>query len=183
MFGLEDITIPQILPLGAILFEFLFLLIAIPIEAYVFNNRLKFDKKTSMFYAISINLFSSTFGWLIFFFLEPILPVDLKSELISYIFFNTFRQQSTQAILILAAFIIFFMTFLMKFFILKFLVFSLNEDLIKPVDSTPESNRLKWRRSSVIRLQNTNLVTTVLIANSLSYSAISIILLLSRRTS
>ena len=66
----EDLTIPRILPLGAILFNFLFLLIAIPIEAYVFNRRLNFDKKTSIFYAISMNLFSSALGWTIFFFIR-----------------------------------------------------------------------------------------------------------------
>ncbi|TVP59802.1 MAG: filament integrity protein fraC [Nodularia sp. (in: Bacteria)] len=181
MLGLGDITIPRILPIGVILFEFLFLLTAIPIEAYVLNKRLKFDKKTSVFYAISINLFSSTIGWIIFFSLEPILPINLKAELISYIFFHNFRSDSTQALLILTAFIIFFVTFFMKFFLLRFFVISLKEDLRAIYEKTPENNRLKWRRTSIARLQNTNLVTTILLANSLSYSVISIIILLSRK--
>ncbi len=181
MLGLGDINIPRILPVGVILFEFLFLLTAIPIEAYVLHKRLKFDKKTSMFYAISINLFSSTFGWIIFFFLEPILPIGLKSELISYIFFHNFRSQNTQALLIFVAFIIFFITFFMKFFLLRFFVISLKENVLEVYAKTPENNRLKWRRNSIARLQSTNLVTTILIANSLSYSAISLILLLSSK--
>ncbi len=179
MLGLGDINIPRILPVGVILFEFLFLLTAIPIEAYVLNRRLKFDKKTSMFYAISINLFSSTVGWIIFFLIEPILPIGLKSELISYIFFHNFRAESTRGVLILTAFIIFFLTFFMKFFFLRFFVISLKEDVLKVYEKTPENNRLKWRRTSIARLQSTNLVTTILIANSLSYSAISMIILLS----
>ena len=181
MLGLGDINIPRILPVGVILFEFLFLLTAIPIEAYVLNKRLKFDKKTSMFYAIAINLFSSTLGWIIFFLIEPILPIGLKSELISYIFFHNFRRESTQGLLILIAFIIFFLTFFMKFFFLRFFVLSLKEDVLQVYKKTPENNRLKWRRTSIARLQNTNLVTTILIANSLSYSAISMIILLSRK--
>ncbi|AVZ29666.1 filament integrity protein fraC [Nodularia spumigena CS-584] len=183
MLGLGDFAIPRILPIGAILFEFLFLLIAIPIEAYVLNKRLKFDKKTSAFYAIAINLFSSTIGWIIFFIIEPMLPINLKSELISYTFFHTFRLQSTQTFLIFTASIMFFMTFLMKFFLLRFFVISLKENLPKLYENTPENKRLKWRRSSIARLQSTNLVTTILIANSLSYSAISLIILLSRKSS
>jgi hypothetical protein len=181
MLGLGDLTIPRILPIGAILFEFLFLLTAIPIEAYVLHNRLKFDKKTSTFYAISINIFSSAIGWMIFFFIEPILPLDLKSELISYIFFHNFRNPGTQTWLLLIGFIMFFTTFLMKFLLLRFLVLALKENLKEIYTQSAENNRLKWRRNSIARLQNTNLVTTLLIANSLSYSAISLIILLSRR--
>ncbi|PLZ27837.1 filament integrity protein fraC, partial [Fischerella thermalis WC559] len=38
--------LPKVLPLGAILFNFLFLLISIPLEAYILNSIIKFDKKT-----------------------------------------------------------------------------------------------------------------------------------------
>ncbi|MDH6099935.1 filament integrity protein fraC [Anabaenopsis sp. FSS-46] len=181
MLGLENLTTPKILPLGAVLFGFLFLLTAIPIEAYVLNQRLKFDKKTSTFYAISINLLSSTIGWVIFFLLEPVLPINLKSELISYIFFNTFRSEASQGVLIFTAFTIFFFTFFMKFFLLRFLILSLKEDLINIYTKTPDNSRLKWRVTSIARLQNTNLVTSILIANSLSYSVITIIIFLSRK--
>ena len=181
MLELGNIAVPRILPIGVILFEFLFLLTAIPIEAYVFNKRLKFDKKTSTFYAIAINLFSSTMGWIIFFVIEPMLPIELKSELISYIFFHNFRSGNTQGLLILTAFTIFFLTFFMKFFLLKFFVVSLKENLATVYAKTPENKRLKWRRTSLARLQSTNLVTTILIANSLSYSAISMIILFSRK--
>ncbi|MEA5517155.1 filament integrity protein FraC [Nodularia sp. UHCC 0506] len=181
MLGLGDVNIPRILPVGAILLELLFLLLAIPIEAYVLNQRLKFDKKTSIFYAISINLFSSTVGWIIFFILEPILPIGLKAELISYVFFHNFISPTTQSLMIFTAFIIFFITFFMKFIFLRIFVISLKEDVLKIYEKTPENNRLKWRRNSIVRLQSTNLVTTILIANSLSYSAISIVILLIRK--
>jgi len=179
---LDDFTLPRLLPIGVMLFNLLFFLIAIPIEAYVFNRRLKFDKKTSIFYAIATNLFSGTLGWVIFFFLEPILPPELKSELINYVFFNNFRYSNTQATLIFTTFIIFFATFLMKFLLLQLFVLTLSEAGWKKPEITETSQRRQLRRTSPsIKLQTTNLVTTTLIANSFSYTAITIVLLIRNR--
>lgn len=170
-------TLPSIFPVGTILFHFLFLLTAIPIEAYIFNNRLKFDKRTSIFYAIAINLFSSVIGWIIFFIVEPRLPIAVKSELINYVFFNYFQSPNTRSLLILTAFIIFFATFLIKVLLLRVVLISLNDK--KPVksDARPvNTSKRRLRGIGQLNFQSTNLVTTVLIANSLSYSAITIIL-------
>lgn len=178
----ENWTLPRLLPLGVILFNLLFLLVAIPIEAYVFNIRLKFDKKTSIFYATATNLFSGTLGWIIFFSLEPNLPVDIRSELINYIFFNNFNSPNSQSTLILTTFIIFFITFLMKFLLLQLFVFAISEEGWKKPEITTTSQRRLWRRGfGGVRLQPTNLVITTLIANSLSYTAITIILLIRNR--
>ncbi len=177
----ESWMLPRVFPIGGILFDFLFVLVAIPIEAYVLHSRLKFDKKSSTFYAIAINLFSSVIGWFIFFVSEPMLPIQVKSELINYMFFNNFTSPNTRPLIILTAFIIFFATFLMKFLILRVLLLSLNETVAKKEDEPKTSQRQRWRRFSRIQLQNTNIVTTVLIANSLSYSAITIILLFRSR--
>ncbi|MBD2415691.1 filament integrity protein fraC [Nostoc calcicola FACHB-389] len=175
----ENWMLPRIFPIGGILFDFLFVLIAIPIEAYVLHKRLKFDKKTSTFYAISINLFSSVIGWFIFFISEPMLPIQVKSELINYMFFNNFKSPSTQTLIILTAFIIFFATFIIKFLLLKVLLVSLlKEPFAQKEDEIQVFQRQKWRGFSSIKLQNTNVVTTVLIANSLSYSVITFILML-----
>lgn len=173
----ENWMLPRIFPIGGILFDLLFVMIAIPIEAYVLHYRLKFDKKTSTFYAISINLFSSVIGWLIFFVSEPMLPIQVKSELINYMFFNGFKSPNTQTGIILTACIIFFATFLMKFFILRVLLLSLNETFAKKEEEPQTSQRQKRLRLSSVNFQNTNLITTILIANSLSYTAITVILL------
>ncbi|MBD2343370.1 filament integrity protein FraC [Anabaena subtropica] len=177
----EDVTLPRIWPIGAILFNLLFLLIAIPIEGYIYHRRLNFDKKTSIFYAIAVNTFSGVIGWVIFFFLEPVLPVTLKAELMNYIFFNVFRSTNTQGMLILTTFIIFFAAFLMKFFLLRIFVFSLSDEIGKKKENPPPLQRQKVRFISKIRFQDTNLVTTTLIANSLSYTAVTIILLFRNR--
>ncbi|WP_414574659.1 filament integrity protein FraC [Anabaena sp. CCY 9402-a] len=172
----EDIVLPTILPIGVILFNFLFFLIAIPLEAYVFHRRLNFDKKSSVFYAIAVNLFSGVLGWLIFFYVEPRLPVQLRTELINYVLFNILKSTSTQGVLVFTTITIFFGTFLMKFFLLRFLVFSLSEDLGKNQENKPILTRLKFSFLSKAQFQNTNLVTTTIIANSLSYTAITLIL-------
>ncbi|QSJ16501.1 filament integrity protein fraC [Nostoc sp. UHCC 0702] len=181
----DDLTIPRILPLGAILFNFLFLLVAIPIEAYVFNRRLSFDKKTSIFYAISVNHFSSALGWTIFFLLEPVLPILWKSELINFVFYNNFKSPNTQSLLIVTTVIIFFTTVIMKFFLLQVFVFFLKEDVFKKKEELPVTQqrykRRRWRVPSRVRFASTNLVTTTLIANALSYSAITLILLIRNR--
>jgi hypothetical protein len=172
---LELNFLPRVFPLGAILFNFLFLSVATPLEAYVLHKRLKFDKKTSAFYAICINLFSNVIGWIIFFFVESLLPViPFKSELINYFFYNRFQSNRIQSVVILTAFLIFFGTFLIKYICLQGLFISLSEPG-KNDDNQPIIRR-NSRRAYKNRWQNTNLVTTILIGNALSYSAIVIIL-------
>jgi hypothetical protein len=175
----EDLTLPRVLPITTFFFQVLFLLITIPIEAYILNRWLKFDKKTSIFYAISMNVFSSVIGWNVFFFLEPILPIGIKSELMSYIFFNNLKLANTHSLIILTAFVIFFGTFIVKFLILKFLIIALDTSgkKIEPVFN----NRQRGIQFNRYKLQNTSLVTTTLIANSLSYTAITFILLIRSR--
>lgn len=175
----ETPEIPTIFPIGAILFDFLFLLVSIPIEGYILNVRLKFDKKTSIFYAICINLITAVIGWIAFFSIEPLMPVNFKAELISYVFFNQFRASNFQSLMILVAFIIFFTTFLLKYFLLKLVLLSLAEPVKNELDIQTYPRR-NFRRASRAKLQNTNLVTTILIANSLSYSAIATILIIRR---
>ncbi len=171
----EALSFPRILPIGAVLFHLLFLFAAIPIEAAILHRWLKFDKKTSTFYAIAINLFSSVIGWMIFFIIEPVLPSSVRTELISYVFFNSFKSPGSHSLLIFTAFLIFFMTFLIKYFLLKVMLISL-DDLGKKVEPSEVSDRRRWTHNRAFKLQNTNLVTTTLIANSLSYTAITLIM-------
>jgi hypothetical protein len=171
----EELSLPKILPIGAILFETLFLLVAIPIEGYILHRNLKFDKKTSIFYAIAMNVFSSVIGWNVFFLVEPLLPVQLKSELISYVFFNNFTSSNSQSYIIFLCFLIFFFTFMVKFLLLKIMMITLG-DLSNKQDISATSQREKIVMNEKMKLQNTSLVTSTLIANSLSYTAITLIL-------
>ena len=178
MQGFLPFDIPPIVPLGIILFDFLFLILAIPIEACVLKTRLKFDQKSSVFYATSINIFANISGWLIFFFVEPYLSPKYKSELLNYVFFNRFQLSSTYNLILFIAFIIFCVTFLFKTFTLKLLFISNKSDKEKPAEEAIIPQRRSLRRYSLNTLQGTSIATSVLIANSLSYSAITIILTL-----
>ncbi|MFB2769913.1 filament integrity protein FraC [Pelatocladus sp. BLCC-F211] len=167
--------LPKVVPLGAILFSFLFLLISIPLEAYILNSVLKFDKKTSSFYAICMNLFSNVVGWIIFFLIEPFMSIRLKTGLMNLIFFDQILP-SIINLMILTAFIVFFGTFLVKSFILRAALISLT-DFWKKQDES-DSQKVLSRREFKMRLQTKNIFTSVLIANALSYTAVVLILFL-----
>ena len=168
-----------ILPVGIVLFDLLFLIIAIPIEAYVLNARLKFDKKSSVFYAISINVFANVLGWLVFFFIEPSLSATNKSEVLNYVFFNRFQSEQIYSLLVLIAFFIFFATFLFKVLALQLLLLLWDKsDKKKPEQEVSLAQRRSSRRYNLNQVQRTNVVTSVLIANSLSYSAITILVVI-----
>ncbi len=79
-----------VLPLRAIAFQGLFLLIAIALEAVILHQRLSLDIRTSVRYSTSMNLFSTFLGWMIFFITQPLLPEDLRIQLISFFFFEKF---------------------------------------------------------------------------------------------
>ena len=176
----DELSLPIILPIGAIFFEILFLLTAISVEAYVLNKSLKFDKRTSIFYAIALNVFSRVIGWIVFFAVEPKLPIAIKAELINYVFFNKLQDPSISTMIVLLSFTIFLATFLVKFLLLKILIIFMDQggkksetEIVSPQQRTSYMNMTK--------LQNTNLITATLIANSLSYSAITFIIIIRSR--
>lgn len=169
----------RVFPSGIILFDFLFILVATPIEAVILNQRLKFDKRTSAFYAISMNVFSNAIGWMIFFALEPtVFFGGYKLEVINYLLYNRLSNQVRGGI-VLAAFITFFATLMVKFALLRILIISLSEPGEKKPQPSEENSGTVARRSLRDKrtLQSTSLFTTTLIANSLSYSAITLIVL------
>ena len=175
----DELSLPIILPIGAIFFEILFLLTAIPVEAYVLNKWLKFDKRTSIFYAIALNVFSSVIGWIVFFIVEPMLPIPIKAELINYVFFNKLKDPSISTMIVLLSFTIFIATFLVKFLLMKILIIFMDEGKKTQTEITSSQQRVNYM--NVAKLQNTNLITATLIANSLSYSAITFIILIRSR--
>lgn len=165
-------------PSGVILFDFLFLLVAIPIEAFILNRRLKFDKRTSAFYAISMNVFSNAIGWMIFFAIEPTVFFEgYKPQVINYLLYNRLTDQVYGGI-VLGAFITFFATLMVKFGLLKILIISLSNpgDKKKEEEASASLGR-KSLRGYRKTLQSASLFTTTLIANSLSYTAISLVVL------
>ena len=173
------------LPIQTILFQILFLLIAIALEAYIFHRKLKLNHKTSIEYAISINLLSTIIGWLSFFFMLPLLSNDLKFQLINYILFNSFLTDQLprlNILILMIGFTVFFVTFLIKLNGIYLLEILLDRDQHK--ESPKEQRTLKQRykkRQMIHQLTSRNgssKATVILVANALSHSAILIILLI-----
>jgi len=84
-----------VLPLRAIVFQMLFLSLAIAIEALVFQKQWKLSRKASIEYSLGLNLFSTCLGWLVFFAVERFLSTNLKKQIITFIFFNNIVENST----------------------------------------------------------------------------------------
>lgn len=174
-----------ILPVQTVIFQILFLLIAIALEGYILHRKLQLSRQNSIEYAISINLLSTIVGWLIFFFIQPLLPAPLRLQLISYVFFNSFHQNqltSLNAAIVLIGIISFFVAFFVKMLGLYFL-----EWLITFPQKTQNNQykktikmRLKTRKSpsKVFSNQNTSKATVILVANALSHSVLLGLLLL-----
>lgn len=174
-----------VLPLRAIAFQILFLLIAISLEALVLYRRLNFDHKTSVRYATSINLFSTFVGWLIFFNVQAVLPDDLRVQLISFFFFERFFPNpwspSVAPILTLMA----LGTFLGVVFV-ELQGLNLLETIMETRASDADASilrpreRLRFRRldEKGLLFQKSDRAYTVLVANSLSFTAVLIVLLI-----
>jgi hypothetical protein len=104
---------PNILPLKAVAFQSLFLLMAIAIEARVLYQQLKLTPKQSIQFSTSINLLSTVLGWLFVFLVlnaRSILPIDFRSDLLNFIFFNQLTNE-TASLLIVIGFVTFFASF------------------------------------------------------------------------
>jgi hypothetical protein len=179
----------MVLPLRAILFQVLFLMVAIATEAVVLRWRLGLQRRVSMQYAVSLNLFSTLIGWLIFFAIAGWLPNlfsgVLEQQLISYILFDQFFlsdwKQSMNTLLVISAVLTFFGTFLVEIngLILLEIILGVYKFEQKQ-DTLPDGDRLSRYRDSqtAISLLSSNKAYAILIANAFSYSAILLILII-----
>ncbi|MFM2432936.1 MAG: hypothetical protein RLZZ511_4150 [Cyanobacteriota bacterium] len=164
-----------VLPLRAIAFQMLFLVVAIAIEGLILQSRLQLRRKESMEYAVVINLLSAILGWMVFFMAEPWFPDYIRSALIEYVFFGG-TPFSTP--LVGAGFCVFILTFVLKLQGMAWLDLILDR---VPAEDTAVIDRQKFRgrkhRYQALQgLPNRSLA--VLWANACSFSAISILLAL-----
>jgi hypothetical protein len=114
--------LPLVLPVRAIIFQVLFLLVAIALEALIFRWRLQLPRHICIEYAVLLNLLATNVGWLIFFTIQG-LPFfqEMRLDLIGFIFFNRFHSANIQGWTILAGFAIFIGTLLFKILGLRLL--------------------------------------------------------------
>jgi hypothetical protein len=175
----------DVLPLRAIVFQILLLLMAIILEAIVFRRLLDLDYKTSTQYSITANLLSTVIGWVIFFNVQSLLPMHLQSQLISYVFFERFLSNTWETTilpaLIITSLAIFLGTFLIKLEGLNLLEFLLKFKPGEKKDSATDTakegaGRLRFVKHSIGFRVNSK-TYAVLVANACSFSAILFLLL------
>lgn len=174
--------ISSIFPFRAIAFQFLFLLIAIAIESIIYRQRMRLGYRTSVQYAASVNLLSVIIGWLIFFIVVPLLPEPLKTQFISYIFFDQFYTDpwasSIPSIVITIGFMIFFGTFALKIQGLNLLELALDQKKDDKKELPPPQDKHSRRpaqEQNIFQRAGAR-ATTVLLANACSFSAILLVL-------
>ncbi|MCL6434176.1 MAG: hypothetical protein K6T90_08140 [Leptolyngbyaceae cyanobacterium HOT.MB2.61] len=169
------------LPLRAIAFQFIFLLVAIAIEGLILYRFLSIEHKTSMQYSATVNLLSTFVGWLVFFAVQPFIPINVKLELISYFFFERFYtnfwQSGVAPNLVLALLGIFMGTFLIELKGLELLEFALGKNEKKAKEEIEKVGRFRGRKNRVIGIKTNDKTYALLVANACSFSVILILLL------
>jgi hypothetical protein len=163
-----------VLPLRAVAFQILFLLVAIAIEGMILRSRLNLRRKESMEYAVAINLLSTILGWMLFFMVEPWLPEAIRQVLMEYIFFggNTFPPA-----LVGVGFAVFVVTFILKFQGMGWL--DQIQGKVPPEPTTIDRHKFRGRKRRYDAFKGIpSRSLAVLWANACSFSAISILLAL-----
>ena len=178
-----------ILPLRMIAFQILFLLVAIAIESSILRQRLRFGFKTSVQYTLAINLAAIAVGWIVFLVMEPFAPVEIESQIISYILFDRLSLNNwsiqiggTICAIGLAAFLV---TYLIK---LKGLELIMRADGSWKIESEDKrSNRRVSRDERYARARQgksdaqqaiSEFADAVTQANAASFSAITLLMVL-----
>lgn len=178
-------TDAAVLPLQTFLFQFLFLLVAIALEARVLYRRMRISRRVSAEFATFINLLAASIGWVVYFMIQNWIPLPIKDQLISYIFFDRLlgpQPENLTLLIVGAGVVIFFAAFLIKLKGLDLLEAFLQEPA-KENDSSQATQKRPWptlsnRLDDAIAPPPPNHATTILLANAYSYSAISLLLFL-----
>jgi len=146
------------------------------------HQQLKITRKTSVEYATSINLLATIVGWLSFFLLKNLLPQPLKTQIISYIFFDRLLEPQPvnwHLLIAVAGIGIFFCAFLIKLTGLVLLKAMIEKVQVFQASSPRHQGRRRlsdpWEQ--VVSRPRSNQAFAVLIANAYSHSAILLFLL------
>lgn len=174
-----------VLPLRAIAFQILFLLISIALEALILYRRLGFDHKTSIRYATSINLFSTFVGWLIFFNVQAVLPENWRVQLVSFFFFDRLMPNPWSPGVAPILTLIALGTFLSVVFVelqglnlLETIMETRTPDSDTSIIKPTERPRFQRLGEKGLLFQKSDRAYTVFVANSLSFTAVLIVLLI-----
>ncbi|MEO1403914.1 MAG: filament integrity protein FraC [Cyanobacteria bacterium J06635_1] len=174
-----------VFPLKAMVFQLLFLLVAISLEAGVLRQRLRLGYQASVQYAAVINLLATVIGWLLFLSIEPLVDSRLQVQIISYVLFNRFLNNTLMPqmgwIVLIAGLAAFFVTLLIKLKGLE-LMMRITDNWDRPTQpkilSREEKYALARTGQGLAQKAASQFVTAVLQANALSFSVIFLLLVL-----
>lgn len=174
-----------VLPLKAVVFQVLFLLVAIALEAMVLRQQLRFGYKKSVQYAAAVNLLTVVAGWISFLAIEPLLDEGLRAQVISYVLFdnllnNGLKRQMSWIILV-AGLVAFFVTLILKLKGLELIMRAIGTwQLPSQPRELSRQQRYDRARTGTTRYQQaaSRFAIAILQANALSFSAILLLLVL-----
>lgn len=174
-----------VLPLKAVIFQILFLLVATALEAMVLRQKLRLGYKQSVRYAAAINLLTVVIGWFAFLTIEPWIDARLQAQVISYVLFdnlinNTLKPQMGLIILV-AGLVAFFMTLIIKLKGLELIMKSIGTwSLPTQPQALSRQDRYSRSRTGTTSYQQaaSQFAIAVLQANALSFSAIFLLLMI-----
>lgn len=167
----------DVFPFKAILYQLLFLVIAIALEAFILKRYLGIGRKTCIQYTATANLLSTVVGWFLFFLIEPILSPAWRQDLIDFVFFDLTKNSP---VLIGIAFCTFLGTFVIKLQGLDLLdqILGIKKPL-PPEAEEPLKFRGRMARQQARHQHFVNMPSralAVLWANAASFSAITLII-------
>ncbi|MFE4106267.1 filament integrity protein FraC [Almyronema epifaneia] len=172
-----------VFPLRAIIFQSLFLLVAIALEASILRQRLRLAYRPSIEYATTINLLSASLGWFAFLALEPLLAPAVRAQILSFVLFGQFfssPEQNIGLLFIAAGFLTFFLTFWVKLQGLDWLqrILEVKAAPVEKQAPTRQERYQRARRGGLGFEEPSQQAIAVLQANALSFTVIFFLLLL-----
>ncbi len=174
-----------LLPLKAIVFQSMLLMVAIALEAMVLRQHLRLGYQTSVQYAATINLLATSLGWIAFLSLEAVLPTALRQQIMSYVLFSRFFTnpwlESLPVMMVMTAIVVFFATYWVKLQSLSALVALLGKAPVLEAPGLSDRGRSSAPRRgapSAARSRTATYTVAVLQANALSFTVIVLLLFL-----
>ncbi len=174
-----------VLPLKAVVFQILFLLVAIALEAMVLRQQLRLGYKQSVRYAAAINLLTVVVGWFSFLAIESMLDEPLQAQVISYVLFDNLLNNELKSemswIILVSGLVAFFMTLVLKLKGLELIMKAIGAWQLPSQPQKLTRKELYDRsRTGTTRYQQaaSKFAIAILQANALSFSAILLLLIL-----
>ena len=174
-----------VFPLKAVIFQILFLLVAVALEAMVLRQRLRLGYKQSVRYAAAVNLLAVVVGWFAFLAVVPLFEPRLQAQVISYVLFdnlinNTLKPQMGWIILVVGL-VAFFVTLILKLKGLELIMRAMGTWNLpsKPKELTRKERYSRSRTGTTLYKEAASqFAIAVLQANALSFSAILLLLIM-----